>query len=67
MIVAIAPQASVAVAVPSQVLIAAVAVAELHAIVKDDGAVNVGVVVSFTVRVMVTKPLVQPLLLIART
>ena len=67
MIVAIAPQASVAVAVPSQVLIAAVAVAELHAIVKDDGALNVGAVVSFTVRVTVTNPLVQPLLLIART
>ena len=67
MIVAIAPQASVAVAVPSQVLIAAVAVAELHAIVKDDGALNVGAVVSFTVRVTVTNPLVQPLLLVART
>ena len=67
MIVAIAPQASVAVAIPSQVLIAAVAVAELHAIVKDDGALNVGAVASLTVRVTVTKPLVQPLLLIART
>ena len=65
--VAIAPQASVAVAVPSQVLIAAVAVAELHAIVKDDGAVNVGAVVSSTVNVTVTTPLVQPLLLRART
>ena len=65
--VAIAPQASVAVAVPSQVLIAAVAVAELHTIFSAAGALNVGVVVSFTVRVTVTKPLVQPLLLIART
>ena len=67
MIVAIAPQASVAVAVPSQVLIAAVAVAELHTIFSAAGALNVGAVVSLTVRVTVTKPLVQPLLLIART
>ena len=56
-----------AVAVPSQVLIAAVAVAELHTILSAVGALKVGAVVSFTVRVMVTKPLVQPLLLIART
>ena len=65
--VAIAPQASVAVAVPSQVLIAAVAVAELHTIFSAAGALNVGAVVSFTVSVTVTTPLVQPLLLIART
>ena len=56
-----------AVAVPSQVLIAVVAVVELHTIFKADGALKVGGVVSFTVRVTVTSPLVQPLLLIART
>ena len=65
--VAIAPQASVAVAVPSQVLIAAVAVAELHTIFSAAGALKVGVVVSSTVNVTVTTPLVQPLLLRART
>ena len=67
MIVAIAPQVSVAVAVPSQVLIAAVAVAELHTIFSAAGALKVGAVVSFTVSVTVTTPLVQPLLLRART
>ena len=65
--VAIAPQASVAVAVPSQVLIADVAVAELHTIFSAAGALKVGAVVSFTVSVTVTTPLVQPLLLRART
>ena len=64
---AIAPQASVAVAVLSQLLIAVVAVAELHTIFKAVGALKVGAVVSSTVNVTVTTPLVQPLLLRART
>ena len=56
-----------AVAVPSHVLIAAVAVVELHTIFSAAGALNVGAVVSFTVRVTVTSPLVQPAELRART
>ena len=56
-----------AVAVPSHVLIAVVAVAELHTIFKAVGALKVGAVVSFTVKVTVTSPLVQPAELRART
>ena len=56
-----------AVAVPSQLLIAVVAVVELHTIFKGVGAVKVGAVVSSTVKVTVTIPLVQPEVLRART
>ena len=48
-------------------MIAVVAVAELHTIFSAAGALNVGTVVSFTVRVTVTSPLVQPVELRART
>ena len=56
-----------AVAVLSQLLIAVVAVVELHTIFSAAGALKVGAVVSSTVKVTVTIPLVQPEVLRART